>query len=252
MNQMKLIFLACLIAFTVNAQSDYTQSLEGIKWVNIESKSQIVVKTHTGNQLLIKGKIMQQTPVKAKGLKLVGDRGMDNTNIGFYVIKEGSNLLVRNLRNTNGDKAEIFLPASQNIKVKSDGLNNIEISGFTAEVEASAEMVGNITITNVTGPVTANANTGNVEIIFTKVSQSLPITISTATGDVDVTLPNDTPADLVLDSTMGEIYTNFDLKVPDKDGLQAISAQKVKGSINNGGVKIQLNSATGNIYLRKK
>lgn len=252
MNKTKFTILACLITFMTNAQADYTQSLEGITWVNIESKAQIVVKTHPGNQLLIKGRNMPQNPDKAKGLKLVGDQGFDNTNAGFYVIKEGSNLLVRNLRKSEGDGAEIYLPASQNIKVKSNGLNNIEISGFTAEVEASSELVGNITITNVTGPVTANSNTGNVDVIFTKVSQYTPISISTATGDVDVTLPNDTPADLVMDSTMGEIYTNFDLKVPDKDGLKAISAQKVKGSINNGGVKIQLNSATGNIYLRKK
>tara|TARA_R110002020_G_scaffold454448_6_gene670243 strand:- start:173169 stop:173921 length:753 start_codon:yes stop_codon:yes gene_type:complete len=250
MKSFKFLLFALFIGFAVHAQ-EYTTSLDGVNWVKIESRSKITVKTHSQNQLLIQPEKSFKIPEKAKGLKLVGD-GVANTDIGFSVIKDGNNLLVKNLRNTDNGETVIYLPASQNISVKSSGLHNIEVSGFTGEIEANADVTGAITISDVTGPITAHTNTGKVEVIFNKVNQSSPISISTATGEVDVTLPAYTPADLSLNSTMGEIYTNFDLSLPDKNGLKAISTKKVVGSINDGGVKIQLNSATGNIYLRKK
>jgi hypothetical protein len=231
---------------------EFTQSLEGVEWVKIESKAKIRVKAHAKSQLLIKIGSKLTTPDKAAGLKLVGEGGTDNTEVGFYVVKEGSNLIIRNLRKSENETAEIYLPANQNISIKGDGLNDMEIEGFSGEIEASSEVTGNITLNNVSGPLTVDSNTGKVVVTFGKVNQSSPISISTSTGEIDVTLPGDTPADLTLESTMGEIYSNFDLSVPERNGLKAISTQNVGGAINNGGVKIILNSATGNIYLRKK
>lgn len=250
MKLVQTILFTCIFGFSVNAQNDFTKSLEGIDWVKIESKTDIIVKTHNDNQLLLKGGKMEKNPEKARGLKLVGEGGTDNTNAGFSVEQKGNTLIVKNLRRDG--KAEIFLPANKNISVKSRHLNDIEITGFTGEVEASAEVVGNVTIKDVTGPLTVNSNTGTVEVIFSKLNQSSPTTITTATGTVDVSLPKETPATVTMNSTMGEVYTDFNIELPEKDGLKAISTQKVKGTLNGGGGSIQINSATGNIFLRKK
>lgn len=247
---LKTMIITCLFCITVNAQHDYTRSLEGIEWVQIESKTDIVLKAHNNMQLLLKGGKMEKTPEKAKGLKLVGEGGTDNTNGGFSVEQNGNTLIVRNLKKDG--KAEVYLPASQNISVKSSYLNNIEITGFTGEVEASAELVGNVTIKDVTGPLTVNSNTGTVKVVFSRLDQNSPTTITTTTGTVDVSLPGETAATVTMNSTMGAVYTDFDLQLPEKDGLKAVSTKKVKGMLNGGGGSIQLNSATGNIFLRKK
>lgn len=249
---LSIIFLG-LISLPLKAQNDYSHSLAGIEWVKIESSTPIKIVAQGQNQLLIKVNNMEKTSEKAKGLKLVGSGGTDNTGAGFFVTKEGSNLIVKNIRKRENEGATLYLPATMNMTVKGNGIySQISISGFTGEIEASTEVLGDIKITDVTGPITANSSTGNVDVIFAKVKQSSPISISTATGDVDVSLPGSTPADISLSSTMGEIYTNFDLNIPDKNGLKAVSSQKVQGIINKGGVNIQLNSATGNIYLRKQ
>lgn len=249
---LSILFL-CFIKTHLQAQTDYSHSLEGIEWVKIESGTPIKIVAQGQNQLFIKANDMKEAPAKAKGLKLVGSGGMDNTGIGFYVAKEGSNLIIKNVRKGGNNGTTLFLPATANIVVKGSGIySDITISGFTGEIEASTDVLGNIKITDVTGPITANTSTGNVDVVFKKVNQSFPISISTAIGTVDVSLPGNTPADISLSSTMGEIYTNFELNIPDKEGLKAVSSQKVQGVINKGGVKIQLNSATGNIYLRKQ
>ena len=249
---LRIIFL-CFIGIQLQAQTEYSHSLDGIEWVKIESATPLKIVTRSQNQFLIKANDIEKTPVKAKGLKLVGSGGTDNTGAGFYVTKEGSELIVKNIRKRDNEGATLYLPASMNMTVKGTGVySDIKISGFTGEIEASTDAVGNIKITDVTGPITANSSTGNVDVVFARVKQSSPISISTATGHVDVSLPGDTPADISLSSTIGEVYTNFELNIPDKDGLKAISTQSVNGKINKGGVKIQLSSATGNIYLRKQ
>lgn len=250
MKLLKITFLACLLCATINAQEDYTKALDGIEWVKIESKASVTVKTHNSNELLIKVGNSYKTPERAKGLKLVGEGGSDNTKIGFYVIKEGNNLIVRNLRKS--EDAEIFLPASQNITVKTNWQGNIKIVGFKGEIEASAELNGGISIDEVSGPLTVNSLNGEIEVLFTKVSQTSPITINTINGEIDITLPENTPANLSLGSLNGDIYSNFEIPTLEKDGLKSIGRSKIKGSINNGGVKISLSSINGSIYLRKK
>lgn len=250
MKIVQTMIFTCIFCITVNAQNNYSKTLEGIDWVQIESKTDMVVTAHGDDHLLLKGDEMPKIPEKARGLKLVGEGGTDNTDVGYYVERKGNTLVIKNLRREG--TAEIFLPASQNISVKSPYLSDIKITGFTGEVEATAAIVGNITLRDVTGPLTLNSNTGTVEVIFSKLDQNSPTTITTTTGTVDVTLPKDTPATVTMNSTMGEVYTDFDLQIPRKDGLRAVSTRKVKGSLNGGGGIIQLNSATGNIFLRKK
>lgn len=249
MKQIKIFFLGCILALSANAQ-EYTHSLEGVEWVKIESRSNVAVKTHNGKELLIKGVSHSGIPDRAKGLKLVGENGTDNTDVGYYVIKEGNNLIVRNLKKS--ESSEIYLPATQNISVITNWHGDIEIIGFLGEVEASARLNGSVSVKDVSGPLTANTLNGTIDVVFAKVSQSSPITVYSTNGALDISLPDKTPANVSLGTTNGEIYTNFDLSIPDKNGLRPIATKKIGGSINNGGVKIQLKTTNGNIYLRKK
>ena len=250
MKTIKLIVIALFISCIGYAQKDYTQSLSGIEWVKIESKADLVIKTHSNNELLIKSGPSYKKPSKAKGLKLVGESGTDNTDVGFYVIKEGSTLLVKNLRKS--EKGEIYLPANQNIAVTTTWHGDIMISGFKGEVEASARLNGGIKVDDVSGPLTANTLNGGIDVIFSKVAQNSPITVYSTNGALDISLPESTPSDVTLSTINGDIYTNFELRLPDKNGLRAIASKKVRGEINGGGVDLQLKTTNGNIYLRKK
>jgi hypothetical protein len=249
MKKLTFLIISYLWLSALFAQEDYSRSLGDISWVRIESKADIIVKTHSAAGILIKADKKIASPEKAKGLKLVGNGEQANTEIGYYVIKEGNDLIVRNLR--KDETAEIYLPANQNISVRSKWNGNINISGFTGEVEASAELNGHIRIRDISGPLTANTLNGEVNVDFNNVNQKSPITIATTNGEMDITLPAATPANIKLGSINGEIYTNFELNTPAKDGLKAIATKNVEGSINNGGVTISIKSVNGNIYLRK-
>ncbi|GMN10289.1 hypothetical protein MTsPCn9_12960 [Croceitalea sp. MTPC9] len=244
------ILFTCVFAISIQAQSDYTKSLNGVEWVKIETKSGVSVKTHDKKELLIKVSGMKKKSEKAKGLKLVGAGGTDNTDVGFYVVQDGNTMLVKNLRKS--EKAEIFLPKTQNVSVTNSWNGDIYIEGFSGEVEANANLNGGLKMKNLSGPVTAYSLNQGIKVDFDKVSQSSPIVIRTTNGEIDVTLPSSTAADLELSSWNGEVYTNFDLQRPEKDGMKSISGKKVTSTINGGGVGIKLKSTNGTIYLRKE
>lgn len=250
MRKLLLSVLIGLFAWNLSAQKDYTKSLDGIEWVKIESKSEIILKAHDKNELLIKVFNQEPKPEKAKGLKLVGIGGEDNTNVGFNVIQSGNNLIVESVRKSGG--AEIFLPKSQNVSVTNTWDGDIYIEGFSGEVEANANLNGGLNLTNLSGPITAYSLNEGIQVEFDNINQDSPILIRTTNGEIDVTLPASTAANLELSSWNGDVYSNFNLKRPDKDGLKSISGKNIKGAINNGGVDITLKSTNGNIYLRKK
>ncbi|WP_418497975.1 DUF4097 family beta strand repeat-containing protein [Flagellimonas sp.] len=250
MRKFTFLLTALLVGTIAQAQSDYTKSLNGVQWVKIESKSDITLRTHSSNELLIKSGPSVETPEKAKGLKLVGEGGTDNTSVGFSVIQDGNTLIVTNLRKSEG--AEIYLPKNQNISAKSTWNGDIEIDGFAGEIEADAQLNGSVKILNVNGPVTANTLNGELTVEFGTVKQGSPISLYSTNGAVDVSLPGNTPANLSMSTINGNVYTDFDVKLNEKDGLKSVLGRKISASINNGGVDITLKSTNGNMYLRKK
>ena len=249
MKKFTLFLFTCVLAANMQAQSNYTKALNGIEWVKIESKSEIILKTHDKNELLIKVFNLEPVPEKAKGLKLVGVGGEDNTDVGFNVVQSGNNLIVQDVRKSGG--AEIYLPKSQNVSVTNSWHGDISIEGFTGEVEANANLNGGLKLIDLSGPVTAYSLNEGIRVEFKEINQNSPIVLTTTNGEIEVTLPANTAADMELSSWNGDIYTNFDLSRPDKKGLKSISGRNVKGAINGGGVNIKLKSTNGNIYLRK-
>ncbi len=250
MKKIALFLFTGLLVLNLQAQSNYSKPLDGVDWVKIETNSKIILKTHNKNEILIKALDLKPIPEKAKGLKLVGVGGDDNTDVGFNVVKTGNNLIVQNVRKSGG--AEIYLPKSQNISVTNSWSGDIQIDGFAGEVEANANLNGGLKLINLTGPVTAYALNQDIKVTFNKINQNSPIIITTTNGEIDVTLPGNTAANLELSSWNGEIYSNFELKSPEKNGLKTISSRKTKRIINGGGADIKLKSTNGNIYIRKQ
>ena len=250
MKKVVVTLLICLSANLLSAQSDYSKSLSGIEWVKITSSANLDIQAHDKNEIIIKSRSSKSVSERARGLKLVGAGGTDNTEVGFSVLQEGNDLIVQNLK--KNESATILLPKNQKISAKSTWNGNIKISGFNGEIEANCQLNGRIKIDNVTGPVTANSLNGAVEVVFDKLSQTSPTSIFTTNGAVDVSLPSSTGADLSMSLWNGDVYTNFDIARESEDGMKKISSKKSTGTINGGGVNLKLRSTNGSIYLRKK
>ncbi len=83
-------------------------------------------------------------------------------------------------------------------------------------------------------------------------------------GNIDLTLPEDTKADLKMRTENGDVYTDFDVKMRPLNEPPAADDQRDRGgryraqitrntfgSINGGGPEYDLRTFNGQIYVRK-
>lgn len=157
----------------------------------------------------------------------------------------------------------VKVPFNSSLKLEAQQNGSIAVENVTGEIEVE-NLNGGITLTNVSGSVTANTLNGDIKVGLAKVAADKPMSFSTMNGDLDVTFPADTKANLKIKTERGEVYSDFDIalrQVPQKStenpkkegGKFRISLDSAfYGTINGGGPDYQFENFNGDIYLRKK
>ncbi|MEM9822999.1 MAG: DUF4097 family beta strand repeat-containing protein [Bacteroidota bacterium] len=249
MNRLFLYLLCWTLSLPLLAQ-DYEMTLEGISKVIISAETTIILKTHERNSFLIKEfeNVRDIHQGQANGLRRLSNRGSANTAYGLEIQKSGALLIVKGLRERREANLVIHLPKDINISVESLANNEIYIDGFHAEIEAINHL-GTIVLTDVTGPIVAENDNGNVRVVFGVLDQSYPISLLTSNGDIDVRMPATSNATLRAKTLRGDFYTDFDV-VPEYES--DTNNRLIRGNINGGGVKMNLQNLKGDIYLRKR
>jgi hypothetical protein len=263
MNTLKTYLIACLLfmgILNLKAQN-YEVSVRTGDQISINNLlGEIKIEQHTGSKLVIETNFQKEIPERARGLKPIYSNGLkDNTGIGINVSKEGKVVNVTGLgKQTDSSNYLLKIPKGVDVRILSQSpyarTKTIEVNNVAAEIEIIATNP-DVKMDNVTGPVILNLINGNVDINFSKVNQQTPVAISAINGNVDITMPSNTPANLAMGSIHGELFTDFDINFGEKEkkGLAyAGGGEKIKGTINGGGVKFSVNAINENIYLRKK
>jgi len=254
----KLFILITLIGLPAISQAqDFKFSIKSASKVKIGTiHGNLTVEGYAGKEIVVSG-TKCSTDEGAEGLKLISGSGLtDNTNGYCLNIQENDGTVtIRGLSNKN-THMKILIPERMSVIIQSKGwvAKDIVVSNFKSELEIKSEYAP-VTLTNVTGPVVLNATYGKVKAVFEKINQERPTSIVATYNNLDVSLPADTKANLRMESSYGNIYTDFDVKMASGnggDGLEKISSQNVTGAINGGGAEIHLESPYKNVYLRRK
>lgn len=194
--------------------------------------------------------------VAESGMKRISSAG------GFEVTaKEADNTVTVNTGNPN-KAIDLDLKIPQDVKLKVRTVNDGEIIVENVRGELEVTNVNDkITLTNISGSVVANTVNGDIVVTFNKLDTNAPMAFSTLNGDVKVTLPADTKANLKLKSDNGEIFSDFDVvvdKTPGKiDKTSAPGMYKIKkddwvyGKINGGGAEMLMKNMEGDIVIKK-
>lgn len=96
--------------------------------------------------------------------------------------------------------------------------------------------------------VEANTISGNYEVDYF----GSPLNLKTISGAIDVTISAKRDLDFKAKTISGEIFTDMEIQFPyGKAGLRQIVGQKVRGRVGDGGEESELETISGNIYLRK-
>jgi hypothetical protein len=193
-----------------------------------------------------------------------GENGMKRISAsGGYEVtaKEADNTVTVSTGNPN-KVVDLDLKVPQGGKLKIGTVNDgdIVVENVTGELEVN-NVNDAITMTNISGSVVANTVNGDVTVTFITVDPKAPMAFSTLNGDVKVTLPADTKANLKLKSDNGDVFSDFDIdidKTPSKvnkttePGMYKIKKDDwVYGKINGGGPEMMMKNMQGDIYVKK-
>jgi Putative adhesin len=252
MKRVLIAVCAFMISGLVQAQEFKVAKTSG----RLELKlGRVTVEGHNGNEIIFTSKNGRDNDdERAQGLRPVNSLGLDdNTGLGIHVADKGNVVEVYQLKQTHSPDIKIMVPKGIIISFTHESQYGGEAKfvNLTNEIEVSA-VYNSVELENVTGPLTIETTYGHVEAIF-NTSIKDPISIVSIYGYVDVTLPQATPANLKLSTSYGDIFIapEFKIDMESKGGMIAYS-EKLVGTINGGGINVDLNCNYGKIYLRKK
>ncbi len=213
----------------------------------------IEVEGNLGKEITISTDTYEGIPEKAKGLKPLSASGTENTGIGLSVVQDGNVITISGASRKANGKYMIQLP--KNIRLSID-LNNWQagdalIKNMSGEVEAKTQN-GELRFESVTGPIVAHSLSSDIEVIFTDVNQASPTSLTSTSGDIDITIPANTKGNFQMSSISGEVFTDLNFQFENDEDMKRIAGgMNASATLNSGGVEILLKSVSGDIFIRK-
>jgi hypothetical protein len=254
---MKRVFTFFAIVFlaTVQLNAQEYKVAKSTGKLDIKDVNRVTIEGTTGNEIIFKSRNgSREKDARAEGLKAVSGAGLeDNTGFGLSVVDKGDVIEVRQLKKMDGPDVLILVPKGIRISISHNSPHGSDITlrNVEGEIEASTVHSG-IILDNPSGPLTINTVHGEIEAKLSATFKS-PISLVSVHGPVDVAIPVGTKANMRMSTVYGEIFVDpdFKLQVEPKGGLVSYS-DKITGTINGGGLEINLTTTHSNIYLRKK
>jgi DUF4097 and DUF4098 domain-containing protein YvlB len=191
-----------------------------------------------------------------------GMHRIDNDSMGLDVTEENNVISV--VGQNSSAHLTIQVPVQTSLVLRSVNGGAIVVENISGSIDAN-HTNGGITITNVSGSVLANTTNGKVTVALNKVSPDKAMSFTSFNGTVDVTLPPDVKANVMMKTNNGEIWSDFDIKLTAggkppvvEDGRSTNGKYKVRldramyGTINGGGPEMQFVTYNGSILIHKK
>ena len=200
----------------------------------------------------------KQTPVPP-GMRRIG-----GNNAGLDVTEENNTVRISTGWFASRSDIKVQVPTQTSVRVKTMTGQQVRIENVNGEIEVE-NMNGEVNVLNVSGSVVAHSANGKITVSLNNATIDKPMSFSTMNGDIDVTLPAATKANLVMKTENGDIFTDFDVqidstvrapKVVSKGGknvpFRVRSDRATRATINGGGPEIQFTTFNGDILIHKK
>jgi len=199
---------------------------------------------------------------KEKEKKIAGMKRLSGSSSGLEVEERDNVVEITTQSWKAATDLVIQVPVASSLEISSSMDGAVVVEGVSGEIDIN-NINGPVTLRNVSGNTLVHTVNGDIEAALTRVSADKPLSFSTMTGDIDVSLPAGVKANLKMKTEQGEIFTDFDIDMTrqpvrsetsekTEEGRYRITFDKsLVGLINGGGPEISFNTFRGDIYIRK-
>lgn len=222
----------------------------------------IEVEGYDGNEIIIVADAPLrdadgEEPPRADGL-----RRIPSASVGLTVVEGDNRVSVRMDFSPKNVDLEVRVPRRTSVHANLVNGGDVEIIGVTGEHELQ-NVNGDVVATDISGSAVLNSTNGDVLATFAAVTRDRPMSFTSFNGDVDVSLPANISADLIVTSQQGDVYTDFEFEERrdagavernvDAGGRRQVRFQREnRYSIGGGGSEIRLRTFNGDIMIRKR
>ena len=222
----------------------------------------ISVKAYDGNEVII----VTDTPVRdadePEPPRADGLRRIQSSTVGLTAEESNNTVSLRMDFSPRGVDLEVQVPRRTSVHASLVNGGDITINGVTGEHELS-NVNGDVIATDIAGSAVINATNGDVRATFTSVETMKPMSFTSFNGDVDVTLPGNTKANLIVGSQQGDVFTDFDVvaqtnppnvqqRAGPRGGREVRVSHQTRYAIGGGGPDITLQTFNGDVMIRKR
>jgi hypothetical protein len=222
----------------------------------------ITVEAYDGSEVVI----VADAPIRGNGEteppRDDGLRRIQSSSVGLTVEESDNTVSVRMDFSPKNTDIEVRVPRRTSVRANLVNGGDVEIIGVAGEHELG-NVNGDVIATDISGSAVLNATNGDVRATFTAVDGTKQMSFTSFNGDVDVTLPANLAADLIVASQQGDVYTDFDVRSQDdpatiernadaRGGYRVRMRQQNRYTIGGGGADIQLRTFNGDVMIRKR
>jgi len=252
MKKISIVLVALLVSGLTYAQEFKVAKSTGKLNLHI---GRVTVEGHSGNEIIFSSKDSRdrEEDKRSEGLTPISGSGLtDNTGLGINVAEKDGAIEVYQLKKMNSPNIKILVPKGVIVSFDHESQygGKATFRNMENEIEVSCQY-NSVELENVTGPLTVKAVYGGVDATFSQNVKG-PISIVSIYGHVDVALPVATKANLKMSTSYGEIFMAPEFKITVENEGRDRDSDRLKGTLNGGGMNIDFRSDYGKIYLRKK
>lgn len=191
-----------------------------------------------------------------------GLRRIPNTSLGMTAEERDNTVSVRMDFAPRDVDLSISVPRFTSVRAATVNGGDLKVSGVTGEHELS-NVNGDIEAAEISGSAVIGTTNGDVEASFVEVAADRPMSFSSFNGDIDVTFPAALAAELRINTSRGDVLTDFEVELrqepavvergADGRGRQHVRLERgTTAIVGGGGPQIRFSNFNGDVRIRKR
>jgi DUF4097 and DUF4098 domain-containing protein YvlB len=222
----------------------------------------IEIEGYDGNEIIIVADAPLRDADGEEEPRPDGLRRIQSSSVGLTVEEGDNKVSLRMDFSPKNVDLEVRVPRRTSVHANLVNGGDIEIVGVNGEHELQ-NVNGDVVATDISGSAVLNSTNGDVRATFASIAGDRSMSFTSFNGDVDVSLPANLAADLLVTSQQGDVFTDFEFQErqdptavrrnQDAGGRYVVRMQReTRYSIGGGGREIQLRTFNGDIMIRKR
>ena len=220
------------------------------------------IEGYDGNEIIIVADAPLRDADGEEEPRADGLRRIQSSSVGLTVEEGDNKVSLRMDFSPKNVDLEVRVPRRTSVHANLVNGGDISITGVNGEHELQ-NVNGDVVATDVSGSAVLNSTNGDVRATFVSVAGDRPMSFTSFNGDVDVALPANLSADLLVTSQQGDVFTDFEFQERQDPtdvqrsgrpggGMQVRMQRETRYAIGGGGRDIQLRTFNGDIMIRKR